>query len=49
MSMMSNPGGLESGRGTPDSGRPSLAGGLAEALRARQASKQGKKDEDDDW
>ncbi|MCJ1445284.1 MAG: class II myosin [Stictis urceolatum] len=42
----------DSGRGTPDStrsGTPSLAGGLAEALRARQASMQGKKDEDDDW
>lgn len=44
----------DSGRGTPDStrsGTPSLAGGLAEALRARQASMQGKKntDDDDDW
>ena len=41
----------DSGRGTPDSSRsatPSLAGGLAEALRARQASMQGKKDDDDD-
>lgn len=41
-----------SGRATPDGGgggKPSLAGGLAEALRARQISMQGKKDEDDDW
>lgn len=43
-----------SGRDTPnsvDGGRaPSLAGGLAEALRARQMSMQGKKGgEDDDW
>jgi len=40
-----------SGRATPESGKstPSLAGGLAEALRARQASMQGKREEDDDW
>ena len=41
-----------SGRDTPDSNRsqtPSLAGGLAEALRARQASMQGKAEDDDDW
>lgn len=39
-----------SGRATPEGGKPaSLAGGLAEALRARQASMQGKKDDDDDW
>ncbi|CAF9939484.1 class II myosin [Imshaugia aleurites] len=42
-----------SGRNTPDkadnSRAPSLAGGLAEALRARQMSMQGRKDEDDDW
>lgn len=44
-----------SGRDTPNSdgksdGRtPSLAGGLAEALRARQMSMQGKRDEDEDW
>ncbi|KAF6233409.1 hypothetical protein HO173_008341 [Letharia columbiana] len=42
-----------SGGNTPekaDSGRaPSLAGGLAEALRARQMSMQGRKEEDDDW
>lgn len=33
-----------------DSGRstPSLAGGLAEALRARQSAMKGKKEEDDD-
>ena len=56
MSMGTN--GSDSGRNTPHSsidsskgdGRaPSLAGGLAEALRARQMSIQGKKDEDDDW
>lgn len=43
--------GSENGRATPDSGKPapSLAGGLAEALRARQASMQGKRDDDDDW
>ena len=44
--------GGSSGRATPE-GKPSLAGGLAEALRARQASMQGqgqgKKDDDDDW
>ena len=40
-----------SGRATPESGKstPSLAGGLAEALRARQASMQGKPQDDDDW
>ena len=39
------------GRATPDGGKPpSLAGGLAEALRARQASMQGKsRDDEDDW
>ena len=43
--------GSGSGRATPDSGKaaPSLAGGLAEALRARQASMQGKREDDDDW
>ena len=43
--------GGESGRATPEGSRaPSLAGGLAEALRARQASMQGKpRDDDDDW
>ena len=43
--------GRDSGRSTPSSiGGGSLAGGLAEALRARQSamSGQGKK-EDDDW
>ena len=47
-----NGSGGESGRGTPDSSRaPSLAGGLAEALKARQASMQGKREDDDedDW
>lgn len=44
-----------SGRDTPNTNSvdgaraPSLAGGLAEALKARQLSMQGKKDEDDDW
>lgn len=43
-----------SGRETPDApggakgGGVSLAGGLAEALRQRQRSMQGKKDDDDD-
>ena len=46
---MSSTGGADGGRGTPDSGKPSLAGGLAEALRARQASMQGKREEEDDW
>lgn len=39
--------GTDSGRSTP-----SLAGGLAEALRARQSAMKGKKeeeDDDDDW
>ena len=45
-----------SGRETPDApggargGGVSLAGGLAEALRARQMATQGKgRDDDDDW
>lgn len=39
-----------SGRGTPNSAsNASLAGGLAEALRARQSAMQGKQDDDDDW
>ncbi|KAL3423473.1 myosin [Phlyctema vagabunda] len=39
--------GTDSGRNTPT---PSLAGGLAEALRARQSAMQrGKDDDDDDW
>ncbi|KAL4916628.1 myosin-1 [Aspergillus aurantiobrunneus] len=39
-----------SGRGTPNSAsNASLAGGLAEALRARQSAMQGKHDDDDDW
>ena len=43
--------GQDSGRATPNSiGGGSIAGGLAEALRARQAATQGKKDdEDDEW
>jgi myosin-1 len=38
--------GTDSGRSTPT---PSLAGGLAEALRARQSAMQKGRDEDDDW
>lgn len=38
--------GTDSGRNTPT---PSLAGGLAEALRARQSAMQKGRDEDDDW
>ncbi|KAJ5316311.1 Myosin-1 [Penicillium atrosanguineum] len=39
-----------SGRGTPNSAsNASLAGGLAEALRARQSAMQGKHDDDDEW
>ena len=39
-----------SGRGTPNSlSSASLAGGLAEALRARQSAMQGKHDDDDEW
>jgi myosin I len=41
----------DSGRATPNSiGGGSLAGGLAEALRARQQAVSGRKeDEEDDW
>lgn len=43
-----SPGG--SGRATPSStSNMSLAGGLAEALRARQSAMQGNHEEDDDW
>ncbi|KAF7591496.1 class II myosin [Aspergillus hancockii] len=39
-----------SGRATPNSAsNASLAGGLAEALRARQNAMQGKHDDDDEW
>lgn len=39
-----------SGRATPSSAsNASLAGGLAEALRARQNAMQGKQDDDDEW
>ena len=39
-----------SGRGTPNSAsNASLAGGLAEALRARQSAMRGKHDDDDEW
>ncbi|KAH8813206.1 P-loop containing nucleoside triphosphate hydrolase protein [Xylogone sp. PMI_703] len=41
-----NSSGTDSGRNTPT---PSLAGGLAEALRARQAAVQKGGDEDEDW
>ena len=39
-----------SGRATPSSmNSASFAGGLAEALRARQSAMHGKQDDDDDW
>ncbi|KMU86702.1 myosin I myoA [Coccidioides immitis H538.4] len=39
-----------SGRATPSSlSNASIAGGLAEALRARQSAMQGKEQDDDDW
>lgn len=41
-----NTNGSGSGRSTPT---PSLAGGLAEALKARQAAMQRGRDDDDDW
>ena len=42
--------GTDSGRATPNSvGGGSLAGGLAEALRARQSAMHKREDEDDDW
>lgn len=41
-----NGSGTDSGRNTPT---PSLAGGLAEALRARQSAMQRGKDDDEDW
>lgn len=46
--------GTDSGRATPNSlGGGSLAGGLAEALRARQSAMSGRdkdrRDDDDDW
>jgi myosin I len=44
--MSLNGNGSGSGRSTPTS---SLAGGLAEALRARQSAMQKGRDEDDDW
>ena len=45
--MSMNSSGTDSGRNTPT---PSLAGGLAEALRARQSAMQkGKDDDNDDW
>ncbi|EHL02183.1 putative Myosin-1 [Glarea lozoyensis 74030] len=44
--MSLNASGTDSGRSTPT---PSLAGGLAEALRARQSAMQKGKDDDDDW
>ncbi|TAQ90136.1 hypothetical protein B7494_g1556 [Chlorociboria aeruginascens] len=43
---MNSGSGTDSGRNTPT---PSLAGGLAEALRARQSALQKGRDEDDDW
>lgn len=44
--MSLNGNGTDSGRSTPT---PSLAGGLAEALRARQSAMQKGKDDEDDW
>ncbi|KAH8679896.1 myosin-1 [Tricladium varicosporioides] len=44
--MSLNGNGTDSGRSTPT---PSLAGGLAEALRARQSAMQKGRDDDDDW
>lgn len=41
-----NGSGTDSGRNTPT---PSLAGGLAEALRARQNAMQKPRDDDEDW
>lgn len=50
VSMQSNDSSGASGRGTPNSAsNVSLAGGLAEALRARQSAMQGKHDDDDEW
>ena len=50
LSMNSGDSSGASGRGTPNStSNASLAGGLAEALRARQSAMQGKHDDDDDW
>ncbi|KAJ5124850.1 Myosin tail 2 [Penicillium bovifimosum] len=49
-SMQSGDSSGASGRGTPNSAsNASLAGGLAEALRARQSAMQGKHDDDDEW
>ncbi|SZF01843.1 unnamed protein product [Blumeria hordei] len=44
--MSTNTNGSESGRNTPT---PSLAGGLAEALKARQAAMRKERDDDDEW
>lgn len=56
MSLGTGGSGRDSGRSTPNSiGGGSLAGGLAEALRARQSAMSGSgnlknaKDDDDDW
>lgn len=46
MSIGANGSGGDSGRSTPT---PSLAGGLAEALRARQSAMSRDRDDDDDW
>ncbi|KAJ5566472.1 hypothetical protein N7535_008110 [Penicillium sp. DV-2018c] len=49
-SMQSGDSSGASGHGTPNStSNASLAGGLAEALRARQNAMQGKHDDDDEW
>ncbi|WEW59305.1 class II myosin [Emydomyces testavorans] len=50
VSMNSHESSNGSGRATPSSmSNASLAGGLAEALRARQSAMQGKAHDDDDW
>ncbi|KAJ5455586.1 Myosin-1 [Penicillium daleae] len=50
LSMNSGDSSGASGRGTPNStSNASLAGNLAEALRARQSAMQGKHDDDDEW
>ncbi|TPX22183.1 class II myosin [Coccidioides immitis] len=50
VSMNSHESPAGSGRATPSSlSNASIAGGLAEALRARQSAMQGKEQDDDDW
>ena len=49
MSTINGGGGGNTPEKADSSRAPSLAGGLAEALRARQMSMQGRKEDDDDW